>query len=103
VLFRYPPSAISVVLNQFMPILAPFGKSITEAQTSQSIMRATINDTAYTQGADPLWMEIRAKDLLYRSTNQKFPLPNSKTIILLYVNNVQLRKKCLSCYLKHNF
>jgi hypothetical protein len=57
-----------VVLNQFMPILAPFGKSKTEAHTSQSIMLAAINDTACTQGADPLWIEIRAKDLLYLIT-----------------------------------
>jgi len=56
-----------------MRILAPFGKSKTEAQTSQSIMLAAINDTAYTQGADPLWIEIRAKGLIYRFTNQNFP------------------------------
>jgi hypothetical protein len=77
-----------VVLNQFTPILAPFGKSKFEAQTSQSIMLAAINDATYTQGADPLWIEMCAKDFLYRFTNQNFPLPKSKTIILLYVNNV---------------
>jgi hypothetical protein len=82
-----------VILNQFTPISAPFGKSEIEAQTSQNIMLAAINDTAYTQEADPLWTETRAKDFLHRFTNQNFTLPKSKTIILLYVNNVWPCKK----------
>jgi hypothetical protein len=81
-------SLSAVVLNQFTPVHAPFGKSKIAAQTSQSIMLAAIIDTAYTQGADPLLIEICAKDLSYRFKNQNFPLPKLKTIILLYINNV---------------
>jgi hypothetical protein len=39
-------SLSAVVLNQFTPVHAPFGKSKIAAQTIQSIMLAAINDTA---------------------------------------------------------
>jgi hypothetical protein len=70
-----------VVLNQFTLINAPFGKSKIEAQTSQSIMLASISDTAYTQGADPLWIEIRATNLV-ESQTRTFHYQNQNSFTL---------------------